>query len=1038
MRHLCKLLLALLPLQGISCQKKDVTVRIAVDVKTNQGAPVDAAQIILDNSPLGVTNNAGIFSTELQLKVGVRRRLEVKKESDINYFAPHYESFVVGEASRQDINIPAVLYFVPKPSSPANPQVGSASPTPVPADLQAAAHSPQPSNNNESATTDDEQAPLVGSPQPAASEETLSTADLATADPNQASANTASKTPATVAEGSVADKVASADTPPTPDKEANATDEQVSVAVEDNSHSTTSAAPATNLAQGTLLPVLGDTDLKDEKPVLSYPKNKPATTGSLVFTVHAYSHGTPLEGVQINTGTEEDGDLKFACETNKRGRCALHLERLPTSNLTFVAVKKGYRTAKKTTHIKDQGKLVLAMEAGHTIDIYAVSKAFNFTKGLAGVEIKVAGKTAGVTDNFGHLSYLYVGKTDDLISIAMKAKGYLPETFETDFVASGPMKLVRNFAPIKPPAARLAVLGVRPAGAITQEQAQLLTRETDSLVRAAADKNLFSSPAFKELQQALFLNSLSKLGLTPFSITQEGWAESDLKSKLDGLLLPTIIFADKTYLELSIIDSQAKIIAAAKEPLTDLKDKAAITKAMDAVYKRLNRAFPFEGAVLEKSGAKVTINIGYAAGRSIKAGDMLDVFGTQSEKQGRSKTFSKIARIVVREVFDDKAIANLVKQEPRSVIERGDTIRLRPRQSEEQKGTKIAVTTEGSAATPLAQANIYLNDAWIGATDESGIFQASANGSGSLKVIKNGYQPRSLDVTFKDDEQVKIAMKRETALLRIESRPPGLAVRIDGELVGKTPLASPIAVASGFVKLAIDAPKGYKPFTQVLELDQGTLELVGANAIVLERDERSEALKLLSAGDTEGAIKKYLTIAKDHSDWLIAQHELGEIYLTRLEQPAKAAEAFGRVTADAAVKDFSDKRFITSHINEAIALFMTAEKLMEGHPEAAAAHYKKAKTIFDGTIPYLRYIKGEQYADAVHNTDYHRALARHRLWQLSKDPNVLAETVRSWRSYLDTTARSVHGNNQQQALVDSAMVYFKQASAARSNPGIVR
>src|SRR5690606_23423049 len=56
-----------------------------------------------------------------------RKRLEVKKDSDIYYFAPFFESFVVGEATPQDVNVQATLYFVPKPTA----DVAAAEPEPA-------------------------------------------------------------------------------------------------------------------------------------------------------------------------------------------------------------------------------------------------------------------------------------------------------------------------------------------------------------------------------------------------------------------------------------------------------------------------------------------------------------------------------------------------------------------------------------------------------------------------------------------------------------------------------------------------------------------------------------------------------------------------------------------------------------------------------------------------------------------------------------------------------------------------------------------
>ena len=88
----------LLAVSGYACKKHEAEVQIRVEVKTNQGDPVDKAQIIIDGNKLGETTNAGRFSTAINLPTGSRKRIEIKKDSDKYYFAPYFESFVVTEA----------------------------------------------------------------------------------------------------------------------------------------------------------------------------------------------------------------------------------------------------------------------------------------------------------------------------------------------------------------------------------------------------------------------------------------------------------------------------------------------------------------------------------------------------------------------------------------------------------------------------------------------------------------------------------------------------------------------------------------------------------------------------------------------------------------------------------------------------------------------------------------------------------------------------------------------------------------------------
>ena len=255
-------------------------------------------------------------------------------------------------------------------------------------------------------------------------------------------------------------------------------------------------------------------------------------------------------------------------------------------------------------------------------------------------------------------------------------------------------------------------------------------------------------------------------------------------------------------------------------------------------------------------------------------------------------------------------------------------------------------------------------------------------------------------------------------------------VKLDNVVIGRTPLSTPVSVQSGFVKIELDGVPGHKAYSSVLELDQGTLELVGDEAIVLEQNFRVVAQNLLKAGKPTEALALLNDISKDHSDYLIGRHEAGEIYLNLLDQPANAAAAFSAVTANEAVQQFTDKRFVVSHINEGIALFATGERLAVDNAEAARAHYQKALEVLDRVMPYLRFVAAKDYPHAVHNVDYHRALCRHRLWIATQDPKLLVETVRGWRNYLEGSARSIPLDDSSKSYIGYAEVYLKQASAS--------
>ena len=97
---------------------------------------------------------------------------------------------------------------------------------------------------------------------------------------------------------------------------------------------------------------------------------------------------------------------------------------------------------------------------------------------------------------------------------------------------------------------------------------------------------------------------------------------------------------------------------------------------------------------------------------------------------------------------------------------------------------------------------------------------------------------------------------------------------------------------------------------------------------------------------------------------------------------------------------------------------MTAERLAKSQPEVAKAHYQKALDVLDNVVPQLRFVPAGQYAAAVHNVDYHRALCRHRIWVATQDPRMLADAVKTWRGYLDGSARSVPADGNSKSYLE--------------------
>ena len=148
-----------------------------------------------------------------------------------------------------------------------------------------------------------------------------------------------------------------------------------------------------------------------------------------------------------------------------------------------------------------KGRLRFNLKPGKTIDLFAVTESFNFTKGLSDVEVIIDGRRVGKTDQFGRYSHVYTGKVDDLVSVALKAPDYRPSIFETDFVASGAMNLVKHFTPKDPPPVRTVLLKLRSAGRFEvpgQSRSNNTHLQLDRYIASATRQHLFFLGGFFE------------------------------------------------------------------------------------------------------------------------------------------------------------------------------------------------------------------------------------------------------------------------------------------------------------------------------------------------------------------------------------------------------------------------------------------------------------------------------------------------------------------------------------------------------------
>ena len=971
--------------------RREVVTPLRVEVRTNQGDPVHEAQVKVAGRIIGTTDAKGMLEAKPAIIEGSQVSVEITKSSDSYYFAPHMETLDLSKSTSRPVSVKAVMYFVPKPK---------------PADVAIAANS---------TASSVPLSPLSSSPpaaSPAASDQTAS--DQAAALPIK-SDPVESPAPAAVSSVEVA------------------------------------ALPA------------DEAQVKKEEKI---EEIKPEPVKKVLVTFHVYAGETGVAGARVAAiATTGDDIEKTLCTTNVRGRCAVRME---SGSLWAVRIiKPGYITESQDLQIDLANKLVRTqIQKGNKMEVLALARGVISTFPLQGVVVSVDGKPAGTTDKSGRFVFTFKGTASNkrsgfpMLKVEMASpRGFLPESAESEFATTGDILLERHF-----------VGDLSKVPVVTVEESRQSSSSLDGKLASALLKMSDASLDRKVFSRKILIKA-GKGQKNPDLRIRRSLARSE----------------GQTQVELVAIDAKGIVMAAAKETLEGDFSKAEVAadfqKKMDALAERLMRSLPFQGVIMASGKDQIRALLPGQLAAIVKPGDRFDVFGVQTDARARRQSVVNVATAKVPDSTltsaghgassDSGAELTLMidSATAKKQVSRGDVVVMRglvldvvaasekptskpelveaePAKSKTpSKAADSAVATkDGSFSVlvrnkasddprPIAQANVYFNDVWVGTSNSNGVVylpRKLQGTAGKLSVVKAGWNPGVFETNLTSGRQVEVAIEPEASRLRLDSVPAGATVFLDGKLAGKTPLDTKLDGSGAFLKLEITGPDGFKKYSSILEIDAGTLELTGPRAIQLEDDVVTRAKKISDVGKINEAIVYLAKVPPNHSDYLVSRHMAGELALGKLNDPVMAEKFFSTVTSAVEVRDFIDKRFIGSHINEGIAIHMIAEKDSRSNPKVAADGFARAAAILDRASKFTRFLPKKDFKQSVKNLEYFRALSFHRRWLLINDQNALEQANRAWTDYLDSLNAADDSEKQVTVLAANARVYLKQTQAGLS------
>ena len=1001
---------AILIVALVFCCTEKANVHIEIRAASNVDEPIGSASVIINGLKVGETDATGKFSTDDLFPAQSSLAIRVEKNSVNSYISPYFEKIWISKHEAQRVSVNATLFSVPKSHFATGD--GPISPP-----------------------SEDTVKPKLESP---ISNESSKSTNLLPA--VREIDTTSNKVEEVASAASVsAQQAKEIDTPPS-------TEHRLSESAETNPEPTIlmnskMSSPNNTGPNALIVPVKSQGPADGPALPLVAPPFE-ATENYLLYSIYTYSSDKPIDSVAIYYGDETKGSLKEGCKTNGRGRCNLHLTPTQAEFMTFVAKKDGYRTASIKRHLAKNGDLQFQLIPGQTVDVFALTQRYNYIQGIEDIEVKVDDKKVGKTDKFGHFPYFYMGKDGDKLAISLVSTHHIPNVYQLEFVVSGSTSLVHHFTPASPPKAKIAITDINIINDTMRQDINNMPERLTPWLHSALKQDLFETYPFEEVATSQVNKLISSLKTSIDDLASTGWGTTPLKSIIDAIIVPTLIVSDQWILELSLINSKGLVISAAKERLANDINRDDIRRATQVIAGNLAKKFPFEGSVIGKDEKYFIVNLGTGTGHSVKDGDLLNIYTNESDTLD-ARNHRKIGWAEIVGVSDLSSKIKIGALKPGSEINIGDIVELRGPNDGPADMLRLKVADNSpNAIKPIAQANVYIGEGWIGSTDKNGLLEIKKSlmsGSNQLKIIKRGYHSFGKEFSSYSNTNLEIELTQEMALFRLETSPSGAKIYIDGKQLGNSPIVSSVAASSNLVKLEIRDVNGYKPFSAVFELKNGALDLTGAHKISLEKDLLADVKVLLNLGKVTQAIDKINQISPTHSDYLMSQNQLGEIYLTMLKKPALAAKSFHNITKNPAVAAFIDKRFIGSFVNEGLALFQTADNLQNaGELEAAKAHYKEALKVFSNVAPHVGLLPADQNERIVRSISFHRALALQRLWSSTAEESYRISALKYWEDYIGTSGTQPNADETDIQYLEAAKTYQKQLARTakrRDNSG---
>jgi len=746
-----------------------------------------------------------------------------------------------------------------------------------------------------------------------------------------------------------------------------------------------------------------------------YPLDAELTALRYVIIV-ASEKGVPVADAVVRAGAKEIG------KTDAKGEFQYEYQILPKGGADFSVTKSGFSTWKKTGDLAPGERLEAVLAKRARVTVTALMEEYGQAGGIAGLAVSIDKRRIGQTDAKGGVTYSYDGEPGKKVQLLISAPGYIPEEWKTTVALEGEISVQRYFTPTAAKPIRTGLY--RFVGNTPNVDLKEIVAQTEE----ALSSQLFRYSCFKEVPSKTLQADVKAARANIDKITAKGWRETPLKKKVDMIVLGSVAKDDQGFLiETKFITSGGKLVHSQLARARREKDIPGVAKEIaSAVIAR----FPFEGTVLGPVDDRYKINLG-KTGYKIAKNMEFTLSTPRVDETGKVTGYRETGKFRIKKVDDAFSLGELDDLKKGEKVQRGDRVVRQPARDDEEKNVALLSIKGGLPpdVSPLGGVNVYLNDDWVSTTSADGTAEIPVRlgKKYDLVLYRHGYQQVIGKLRIDQNREKKeFSLTVNNAIFKVDSNPQGADVAVDGDKIGRTPIADGKPVTLGFHTVRLTVGGDYRDWEEVVEFANKTEDRTGGRAIVLHKDYLTIGERAEKKNDVDGAIAAYAATRKEHPDYSEAHHRLAQLYLDEKEDYDSAIREFESVLSLPENEQLVYKQFSVAFTNLGHAYYERGSALVQRDREQAAKNFAKAIQTLQKAKENTRFFPTERYDVAVHDTYYYAALSYHKLYLLTKKSSLLSNANQAWQEYFDFFPKALESDSAFNQSKEAAQKYWDQ------------